>query len=232
LIFIDIDYSKNELLGKCKIIYEEERELPREEMEKEKTWLMHLQQSAEVYNKIAEQIVENGFPDLHPINYKNSYDSYPLFTFAPITYLGIFDICCDKILGNNWANIPLKKSEGNYPKPDKTRSILMGYLNLNTRMENTRDTMKPIPVYKIFDEYYCDEGNHRLYTARLLGLPTVKAEVYEVDYASFLKKTKLLERMDQDYLGILKEDSLYYSLYPITPLQKRNYIALKNTYLE
>lgn len=233
MIFVEIDYSKYKPLGKCEVIYEEEEEgeISQEEKEKERNWLNHLRQNAETYNRISRQIAENGFPDLHPDNYKNSYDFYPLFTFAPVTYLGILDIPCDKIVGNNWANIPLKEVGGGYPKPGKLQTILMGYLNLNTKMENTKDTMKPIPVHKIFDEYFCDEGNHRLYAARLLGLPTIRAEVYEVDYVSLLKRTKLIERMDEDYIGILKEDSSYYSMYPITPLQKDSYLRLKNTYL-
>ncbi|MGB9812387.1 MAG: hypothetical protein ACPLVF_01945 [Thermovenabulum sp.] len=140
----------------------------------------------------------------------------------------IEEVPCERILGNGWANIPLEEVRGSYPKPSKVFRVLIGYLNLNSECRDTRNNMQPIPVYKIFDEYFCEEGNHRLYVARLLGLPKIKAEVYEIDYTEFLGKSKIFNYGGGYYIGVLKDNNDSYFLYPVDKEQAENYIKLKN----
>lgn len=175
-------------LPTCSVYYEQEPYLSVSEQNEEKLTVERLRESCGVFNQFVEDINKNGFPDLCPINWKHPTKEYPLHYFAPQKELGTIKIECDKIVGGNWANMP-PGMRGNYPKPRKFWNLLAGYLNLNDTIHNTRDKIPAIPVYKIMDDYFCDEGNHRLYVSRILGFKTIKAEVVEIDYYTFLKNS-------------------------------------------
>lgn len=59
------------------------------------------------------------------------------------------------------------------------------------------------------DDYFCDEGNHRLYVARLLGFKTIKAKVFEYDYLTFLEESSICQIGKTYYLLSNKNNSIY-----------------------
>lgn len=223
IYFLKWNYQMGNI-GRCEVEYEKEPYLNVNYLKSEERKVAKLQKIADVYNRIAARIDREGFPDLSPADYKISQDEYPWHHLAEYSYQGITDLDCNLIVGDNWCNIPKELVSGSYPKPRKVASILRGYLNLNEESKNTKKTMAPIPVEKILDHYFCGEGNHRLYVARLLGLKTVKVEIWEYNYLSLLKKCKIIE---SPYLclGIQKEQGLY-TLYDISVAQKQNILRL------
>lgn len=227
MYFLSWDYEKN--LPTCSVFYEKESYLSQTEQQEEERVVSRLKELCEVFNSITGQINKNGFPDLCPTNYKYSEREYPLYCLVPQKNLGIFDIECDKIIGGNWANMPLAEVSG-YPKPRKFTDLLMGYLNLNDHLRNTRDNIPPIPIYKIFDEYFCDEGNHRLYVSRILKFKTIKAEVLEFDYLAFLQNSYLHTTPLQDYIAYPISEDRYASLNDVSADEIQQYIKLKEKY--
>lgn len=222
-----IEWIPNGIIGKYKLVYEKEDYLTQEEIEYENKCVGKLKKQIGIYNRISEEINKNGFPNLSPSNYKNPTIEYPCFVFAPSINLGIQEVPVYKIIGSNWANLP-KTQAPNYPKPRKVREILKGYLNINEKLKNTADNMKPIPVYKIFDEYFCDEGNHRLYVSRLLKKSTIKAEVVEFDYKNFLLNSNLCHTNFGYYICYKYNDKEEF--FDISEIEKDNYIRLLEKY--
>ncbi|MGB9812386.1 MAG: hypothetical protein ACPLVF_01940 [Thermovenabulum sp.] len=77
MIIVDFNFDENKKLGKCVVEYFEDYEDDIGERE----CYFKLIENAEIYNKISDFIEKNGFPDLHPTNYKDAYKEYPLFMF-------------------------------------------------------------------------------------------------------------------------------------------------------
>jgi hypothetical protein len=228
MYFLSWNYEK--LLPTCSVCYEKESYLSVTEQQEEEQIVRRLKELCEVFNSITEQINQNGFPDLCPVNYKYPEREYPLYSLAPQKDIGIIEIECDKIIGGNWANMPFAEIKGDYPKPRKFVDLLKGYLNLNDQLKNTRDSIPPIPVYKIFDDYFCDEGNHRLYVSRLLKFETIKAEVLEFDYLAFLQNSYLHETSMQTYIAYPVKENGYAQLNEININEVHQYKKLKEKY--
>ena len=228
MYFLSWDYEKD--LPTCSVFYEKESYLSKTQQQEEEQVVNRLKELCEVFNSITEQINQNGFPDLCPSNYKYPEKEYPLYCLAPEKNIGIIEIECDKIIGGNWANIPFAEINGGYPKPRKFVDLLRGYLNLNDQLKNTRDSIPPIPVYKIFDDYFCDEGNHRLYVSRLLKFETIKAEVLEFDYFTFLQNSYLHTTSLLTYLAYPVGEKGYTQLNEINADEIEQYKKLKEKY--
>lgn len=225
--------NNNDILPTCIVHYEQEPYLSEEEQRKEEQIVQRLKEAANIFNEITTKINKEGFPDLCPPNWKDPYKEYPLFVFAHYKELGVLEIECDRIVGGNWANFP-PELRGPYPHTGKFWSLLAGFLNLSDEDENTRDKIPLIPVFKIFDDYFCEEGNHRLYVSRCLGLKAIKAEVIEYDYYSLLTKSFIRKSEVQNYLAILNTESeagkRYASLYPIDEEEMEKYLQLKRKF--
>lgn len=223
-----LDWSCSRALGRFSVVYHVEPHLSPERLEIEKGEVIKLKKRVEIYNEIAERIDREGFLDLCPENYKDPDIHYPLYMFTKMTFLGVRDIPLDRILGDNWSNIPMTEYTG-YPKPRKLMRLLRCHLELEEK-GNPRDKLPPIEVYKIFDEYYTMEGNHRIYTSRLLGLQTIHAEVYECDYEGLLLNSDPIEDDYGCYLRIKDGDK--YKTYQISSKQKDGYLMTKKKYLK
>lgn len=153
-----------------------------------------------------EDWAENGdFPEIDCHKYVDFYKKFPLFQFSKITVLKNIHVPVEAIYGDNWA-FQSKGERGHYPSATKLRSLLSGYTNVSN--DYWTKEIPPVPIHKIFDKYYLDEGNHRLYLSKLLGRDTLLSDVYEYDYAS-LAKTSKLEVFGSDRYIILKNSSIY-----------------------
>lgn len=184
MYFLRWKFEDDVLLPYCEVEYEEESYLDVNLQQKEHHAVTRLRDLSEIFNDISERINKKGFPDLCPPHYKILEEAYPLFYKAKSEKLGVLELDCDKIIGGNWANLPQAECPG-YPKARKVWDLLVGYLNMNERLEKTEENIPPIPVFKIKEDYFCREGNHRLYVSRLLGRKTIKANVVELDYTPF-----------------------------------------------
>lgn len=227
-----LKWNYDGVLSTCSVVYELEPYFDRIEFRKEEQKVQRLQELCEVFNEIAERINQNGFPNLCPKNHKDPYETYPLFHLAKCRHIGVMEVRCNAIVGGNWANRPEALQEG-YPKPRKLQDLLVGYLNLNEKLKDTKSLIPPIPVYKIMDDYFCEEGNHRLYATRLLGFKTIKAEVMEYDYISFLKETRLYRPAGSESSYIAKPaEGGHFSLHEISELQAKQCETLKRKHLK
>lgn len=207
MYFLKWDYD--DIYPSCSVVYYPEPYYNEKEIIEEKEKVQRLKELCEVFNGIVKKIKENGFSELCPQEYKDPIESYPFYYFAKQKEINnIVDIECSRIVGANWANQP-KELRGNYPKPTKLWNLLIAYLNLNEDLKNSKDRIPPIPVYKIMDDYFCDEGNHRLYAARLLGFKTIKAKVFEYDYLTFLEESSICQIGKTYYLLSNKNNSIY-----------------------
>lgn len=231
MYFLHWDFSDGKLLPACLVHYEQESYLSQEERINEEQTVERLKELAGIFNKIITEINENGFPDLCPPNWKQPEKEYPLFHLASQKDLGVLDVECDKIVGGNWANLP-PQLRGPYPKPRKFWNLLAGFLNLTDQDKNIRNKIPEISVYKIFDDYFCDEGNHRLYVSRYLGLKTIKARVVEYDYHSFLKRSyvKKDHNLSWTYIAVLDTETGNTYLYDIDENAVKQYLKLKEKY--
>ena len=229
MFFLEWNFEK--MLPSCSVCYEPESYLSQTEQQDEQHKVSRLQELCEVFNALTEKINQDGFPDLCPADYKIPEKSYPLYTLAPHRRLGVMEVECQKIIGGNWANLP-HSANPNYPKPRKVTDLLTGYLNLNDDFKDTRSQIPPIPVFKIFDDYFCDEGNHRLYVSRLLQFKSIKAEVIEIDYLSFLKNSFQYKDtvFSGSYIAYAKEEPNH-QLFEVTEEEINQYKKLKEQYL-
>jgi len=62
-----------------------------------------------------------------------------------------------------------------YPKINNLATILSGMLWKRSALGGS--IIPHVPLIRINGEYYAQEGNHRIYAARLLGRKTQKAKV-------------------------------------------------------
>jgi hypothetical protein len=229
MYYLKWNYEEN-FLPTCFVWYEQELYENEKEVEEERQTVQGLQELCEVFNGVTKDINKNGFPDLCPPNYKNSQGTYPFYYYAKTKELGIIDVPCDKIAGDNWANLP-KEMRDHYPKPRKFRDLLVGYLNLNEELKHTKESIPPIKVSKVMDDYFCDEGNHRLYVSRLLGFETIKAEVVEYDYLTLLKESyEYTSSPLEYYLALPDGENDHVHLYEATEEDMVRYYELKKQY--
>lgn len=223
MLRVNLDFANGSLLGRYSVEYEPDasdwRTVTKEEIDK-------LRVAAEKYNSLAKKIERDGFPDLSPLNYK-TYEDFPLWQLAEQRELGVRNVPCDEILGVGWANTPRHLMSGNYPKPRKVRELLAAYLNLNEDGKDTAVEIEPIEIYRVMGICLTDDGNHRLYVSRLLGRPTIRAVVWEVDYEDFLKRSLPFKRGTWLQIGHKKEGTDFYTLYEVSEKAYQRYLQLK-----
>lgn len=230
MLFVHWDFKGDSVLGRCIV----ERDIEPYESDsmraKENVVFERLAVASTSYNAIAEKLEHDGFPDLCPPNWKTD-DDYPLWQLADQKNIGIRDIPCNEILGFNWANTPKHLIDGHYPKEHKVRLILAGYLNLNDDGEDTASKMEPIDAYHVMGTYFIGEGNHRLYVSRLLNRPTIRANVFEVDYEGLLRKSIPYRQDNWLNIGIEKPGSESYLLHDVSKKAFQRYLELRELFV-
>lgn len=176
----------------------------------------------ELQKKLEEWKVSRDYPEVDTHKYIEFHLVYPMFTYAPYEIKNNRRIPIDKIYGDNWA-FQNKENRGSYPYSNKLDSLFRGY----TRKNNSwgiyaNKKIPPVPVVKIFDDYFLDEGNHRLYLSKLLGRKTIVADVVEYDYEYFLKNSFI--KTFGNTTCVIYDTYLY----PIDEDYKENYLRLKD----
>ena len=169
----------------------------------------------EFKEKIEGWADNDSFPEVDCHKYVDFYKKFPLFQFAKITVLKNVMVPIDDIYGDNWA-FQNKNERGRYPSATKLRSLLSGYTKVNN--DYWEKEIPPVPIHKIFDKYYLDEGNHRLYLSKLLGMNTLLSDVYDYDYKSLVQSSKL-DVFGTDHYIILQDCSIY----PVGELEATEY---------
>lgn len=138
--------------------------------------------------------------------YSDILRDYPYYTKAPSKDIGIVNINIRNIKGDNWA-FQSKKEMLHYPYKTKLRDIGLWYINNQT--VHGRKELPPVPVFKIFDEYYLMEGNHRFYLSNFLNRKTIRAICTEFDYKSFMDRHQLVYIKDAPYLKNIDTKELF-----------------------
>lgn len=173
----------------------------------------------ELENKLMEWQETGEYPEIDLDKFVDFYSAYPLFTLAPCIIKNSKKIAIDKIYGSNWA-FQNKQNRGNYPCSNKLNSLFYEYTKRNKKPMYRRQ-IPPVPIVKIFDKYFLDEGNHRLYICKLLNRKFILADVAEYNYKYFLDHSCLDFFRNIPY--IIYENKMYH----IDDDSKINYLKLK-----
>lgn len=156
-----------------------------------------------LYNLLHQKARDRELPLLLPPVTHNSYRRWPMWTLADREEQLIRRVMLDKIVGDNWAN---DQDREGYPKINKLATILAGML---WRMPAWGSkSIPPVPLILINGEYYAQEGNHRIYAARLLNRVTIKARVRNIKYNKMLSRSELVNFAGIPYLLVKKDDSI------------------------
>jgi len=174
----------------------------------------------ELEQKLNEWAETGDYPEIDLDKYVPFYDTFPLFMLSPCTTKEKRRIPIDKIYGDNWA-FQSKKDRGSYPYRSKLESLFKGYTGKGNVFYKGKP-IPPVPVVKIFDKYYLEEGNHRLYICKLLNRKTILADVMEYDYKYFLENSHL--ESFRNIPHIVYENNVYM----IDEKMKENYLKLKD----
>lgn len=178
--------------------------------------------SKELEEKLIEWRETRDYPEIDLDKYVAFYNVYPLFVFAPYTIKEKIRIPIGKIYGDNWA-FQSKRDRGSYPYSNKLDSLFKGYTGRKSYIYK-KNSVPPVPVAKILDNYYLEEGNHRLYISKLLNRKTIIADVIEYDYKYLLKNSHLELFWDIPHI-VFKNKA-----YQINDELKENYTKLKNAH--
>lgn len=104
---------------------------------------------------------------------KNFAEEYAKEKVVARRHLGVLDINLDRIVGSvgRWRDFDRKFQIQTTHSPIRLRSIEAAMI--------TGKELPPIEVYKIKDDYYIVDGNHRVAAAKRLGWRKIKARVTE-----------------------------------------------------
>ncbi|HHY20007.1 MAG TPA: 4Fe-4S binding protein [Firmicutes bacterium] len=112
-----------------------------------------------------------GFGKKHVV--KNFAEEYEKEKVVARRQLGVLEVDLDKIVGSvgRWRDFDRKFQIQTTHSPIRLRSIEAAMI--------TGKELPPIELYKIKDDYYIVDGNHRVAAARRLGWKKIKARVTE-----------------------------------------------------
>ncbi|HOL12978.1 MAG TPA: ParB/RepB/Spo0J family partition protein, partial [Bacillota bacterium] len=104
---------------------------------------------------------------------KNFQEEYEKEKVVARRNLGVLEVEVDKIVGSvgRWRDFDRKFQLQTTHSPMRLRSIEAAMI--------TGKELPPVDLYKIKDEYYIVDGNHRVAAARRLGWKRIKARVTE-----------------------------------------------------
>lgn len=156
-------------------------------------------------NEIKDKVILMGqtksFPVFDIDKKVNFEEEYPFYSYADYIYSEEI-IKVNNIVGDNWA-FENNQERGNYPRTDKILNILDAYKGIylfgNNKLPN-------VPLDKVDGRYLLSEGNHRLYTLKLLesfGLiqdSLIKVKVRTYKYEEFLKNISFMFYSDSRYI--------------------------------
>jgi hypothetical protein len=101
-----------------------------------------------------------------------SFSDYQSLTGPNRSFLGLRDIPVEQIIGSVSRASDYDPTFRPLKKNLRDRWVL-NYLSLQT------DGWAPILVYKVCDEYFVEDGHHRVSVARYTGMAFIQAEVWE-----------------------------------------------------
>lgn len=143
--------------------------------------------------KLSDNILNGNyynFPEFDLDKHIDMYETYPCYYYSKAKEIYIKNVNIDLIYGTNWC-FESKQSRGSYPNANKIYSILNGHVG--NYFYNEKE-IPPVHVTKILDMYILEEGNHRLYTIKLLNLlglaniKEIKCIIEEREYKKFIQE--------------------------------------------
>lgn len=178
------------------------------------------------------------FPAFDEDKYLNLERKYPCYFHAKEKSRYIAEVNIALIVGDNWS-FESVETRGNYPHISKIINILDAYAGI---MHHNNNELPAVPIYKIRDTYFLEEGNHRLYVLKLLrslGLTnqkTIKCDIFEFDYDSFLKESRIIhDNSTKEYNQILynpHHHDIMGDIYDVDYISKEDtetFLSLKNS---
>jgi hypothetical protein len=122
------------------------------------------------YQAYLAQLVERPIRRFKPlVNFKN----LPGILKAERTYLGLQDIPVEKIIGS-----VRRTGEFDHRFRPLRKHLAAGWVSLYLRVQAGEWT--PVKLYKYGEDYYVEDGHHRLSVAQSLGWCCIQSEVWEI----------------------------------------------------